>query len=131
MPLSEKHEATAKLVSEVFREAGYKVQFNKPIGPPSRRHYVDVIALGPRDAFIIEVKVGIRTGSSDVMAMESFVRRTQSEPFLRGKTVKGIITSPGTLDPAKMLSDEWGITVIEGNSPQEIKQGLHQFLKKR
>jgi len=131
MSLSEKHEATVKLVSEVFRRAGYEVQSNRPIGPPTRRYYSDIIALGPRDAFVVEVKAGIRTGSSDVMAIKSFVRAVQSEPLLQGKEVKGIIISPGTLDPAKMLSTEWGIKVIEGDTPQEIRKGLCQFLEKR
>ena len=131
MSLGEKHYAAVKVVSEVFQEAGYKVQLDKPFGSPTRRHYADVVALGDQDAFIIEIKPGIKTGSSDVMAMESFLHAAQSKPVLQGKRIKGIIISPGTLDPAKSLSNEWGITIINGVTTQEIKNGLNQFLRRK
>jgi len=131
MSLSEKHDATVKLVSNIFQEAGYRVEFNRPIGPSNRRQYVDIVALGPKDALIIEVKAGMKTGSSDVMAMESFVRTAMTSSQLGGKKVEGIIISQGTLDPARILSKEWGIQVIEGDTPQKIKQSLQQFLEKR
>lgn len=132
MPLNEKHNSTVKLVSSVFEKAGYHVEFDALIGPPEKQRYADIVAIKPSEAVIVEVKVGTKTGSSDVLAMESYVRSAAvSSPLLEGKKIDGVIVSPGTLDPAKSISKEFGITIIEGVSPQKIRYDLDQFIKKR
>jgi len=131
MPLNDEHETMKRTVSEILGKAGYRIEYDRPFGPTGRKYYADLVALGPEDAYIVEVKSGIRTGSSDVMAMESFVRTAQSDPIFEGKNVKGIIVSAGTLDPARVLSREWNIKLVEGKTIHQIKNSLCELLAKR
>jgi hypothetical protein len=131
MSLSEKHDAIVKEISGVFEKAGYQVECNKPIGPPDNQQYADIVATGSGGTLIVEIKLGTKTGSSDVMAMESYVRAAGLSTQLRGTKIGGLIISPGTLEPAKSLSKEWNILIIDGNSPEKIKRDLSQFLEKK
>jgi hypothetical protein len=128
MPLNDEHETVRRTVSEILGERGYRIEYDRPFGVSGRKRYTDLVALGHDNAYIIEVKSGIRTGSSDVMAMESFLRVAQSDPFFEGKNVKGIIVSAGTLDPARILSREWDIKLVEGKTIYQIKNDLCKFL---
>jgi hypothetical protein len=132
MPLSDEHETMKRTVSEILGNEGYRIiEPDRPFGPTGRKLYADLVAVGARNAYIIEVMSGIKTGSPDVMAMESFVRVAQSDPIFEGKNVKGIIVSLGTLDPARVLSREWDIKLVEGKTVDQIKNSLCMILGRR
>jgi len=132
MSLSKKGKLAEELVTSIFSDMGYIVELAKPLGAEDKKQYADIIAVGPDKAFIIELKTGRETGSSDVMQMRSYVEAAQHLGLLEEKRIEGIIiTGPGTLVPAQNLSREWGIKIIEAKKNSEIKENLQEYLSEQ
>jgi len=129
MSLDERHDLIIKATSDFLKRAGYIVTLGASIGDRERKKYVDILATSPAVALLVEVK-GFETGSSDVLAMKSNLHSAMHTPSLEGKSIEAIIISPGTVDPAKDLSKELGVKVVEIHSAKEVERNLGQLIQK-
>lgn len=128
MSSKERHEKIVDSLSNILRKEGFgNIQVEKDIGVKQR---VDLLAIGRAMAIVAEIKTGYKTGSSDVIALMSSIARLKSSKELEGKEIEGVIISPGTLDPARGLSEKLGITVIEGEKTGEIETKIKNILRK-
>jgi RecB family endonuclease NucS len=128
MSSKEKHEKIVNSISNILRKEGFnEIELEKDIGV---KLLVDVLAISPLKVIVAEIKTGYRTGSSDVIALRSLITRLKASKKLEGKEIKGIIISPGTLDPARGLSEKLGITLIESEKTEEIETKIKNILQR-